>query len=115
MSNFIHSDTWRMLLYLLWAGALQLTGAYFLWSTMRGIKTVPIGIIGAAMMIASALVMGLQPLPFGRTYAGYAGVLALMALLWAWRYTNIRPDVIDVIGCVMVLGGIGIIVLTPRK
>ncbi len=107
-------DTFRGMIYFLWAGALQLTGAYFLWSGMRGDKPIAIGVLGGALVLAAALVMGLQQSSFGRAYAAYAGVLALMALLWGWHYTGIRPDIIDVVGGIMVLGGIGIIILTPR-
>ncbi len=112
--NIFQPDTYRGLIYFMWAGVMQISGAYLVWSSMRNNHSIAMVIVSGAMVIASALVMGLQQTGFVGAYTTYGGMLALMALMWRWHCTCARPDIIELVGGIMVLGGIGILVLTPR-
>jgi small multidrug resistance family-3 protein len=59
--------------------------------------------------------MALQTTSFGKAYAVYGGIFNVMALLWAWKIDNFKPDRYDIIGASVVLICIGIILLVPRK
>jgi small multidrug resistance family-3 protein len=38
-----------------------------------------------------------------------------MALLWAWKADNFKPDKYDIIGALIALVGVCIIIYMPRK
>lgn len=114
MPEMLQTGSFRTLLYFLWAASFQLIGAWYLWNSMRGDRSIAIAVLGCVMVVAGALVMALTQLRFGRAYLAYAGVLAVMAVLWNWYQTRTQPDIIDFVGGIMVLGGIGIMVLVPR-
>ena len=61
------------------------------------------------------IVATLQPYNFGRTYATYGGVFIVMALFWAWKFDNFKPDKYDITGAIIALIGVFIIIYSPRK
>jgi small multidrug resistance family-3 protein len=55
-----------------------------------------------------------QPAHFGRVYAAYGGVFIALSLAWGWTMDGTRPDLPDIVGAIVALGGMAIIMYWPR-
>lgn len=108
-------DAIKSLLCYVLAGLCEIGGGYLVWLWLKEQKPIGYGIIGAIILAIYGYVMTLQPSTFGKAYAVYGGIFIVMALLWAWKIDNFKPDKFDIIGAVVVLIGISIILFIPRK
>ena len=103
-----------ILLFIL-AGFCEIGGGYLVWLWLKEGKPAWYGILGAIILALYGYVMTLQAVSFGKAYAVYGGIFIVMALLWAWKIDNFKPDKYDIIGSLVSLIGIAIILFMPRK
>lgn len=97
------------------AAVLEIGGAWLIWQGVRehrgwlfmGAGVVALGLYG--------FTAALQPdANFGRVLAAYGGVFIAGSLVWAMISDGFRPDVWDVTGALVCLGGVGLIMYAPR-
>ncbi|HEY5884531.1 MAG TPA: YnfA family protein [Pyrinomonadaceae bacterium] len=105
----------KSMLFFVAAGLCEIGGGYLVWLWLREGKSIFYALAGAAVLILYGVIPTLQPANFGRVYAAYGGVFVVLSLLWGWRVDKIVPDKFDVLGGVMALGGVFIIMYTPRS
>jgi small multidrug resistance family-3 protein len=97
------------------AGLAEIGGGYLVWRWLREGSSWPIGVAGAAILIAYGVIPTLQTsADFGRVYAAYGGVFVIMSLLWGWGIDHHRPDTYDWLGTVIVAAGVAVIFFSPR-
>jgi small multidrug resistance family-3 protein len=97
------------------AGLFEIGGGYLVWQWLKADKPFWYGILGGLILVLYGVVATWQTANFGRVYATYGGIFIVMALLWAWKVDNFRPDKYDIIGAVVALIGVCIIIYMPRK
>jgi small multidrug resistance family-3 protein len=105
----------RSFFLFLLAGLCEIGGGYLIWLTIREGKPWWYAVIGALILALYGVVATMQTADFGRAYAAYGGIFIVLALLWAWKVDNFRPDKYDVIGALIALIGACIIIYMPRK
>jgi small multidrug resistance family-3 protein len=97
------------------AGLCEIGGGYLVWLWLKADKPLWYGILGGLTLVLYGVVATWQTANFGRVYATYGGVFIVMALLWAWKVDNFKPDKYDIIGASVALIGVCIIMYMPRK
>lgn len=97
------------------AGFCEIGGGYLVWLWLKEGKPLWYGVLGGFILALYGVVATLQTANFGRVYAAYGGVFIVMALLWAWKVDNFKPDRYDLIGAMIALLGVCIIIYMPRK
>jgi len=102
------------LLYFILAGACEIGGGYLVWLWLREGKGFEVAIAGWVLLCLYGVVPTLQPSHFGRVYAAYSGVFLVLALLWGWAIDGVRPDNYDGLGCILVIGGVIVMMFAPR-
>jgi len=105
----------KSILFYVVAGLCEIGGGYLVWLWVKEGTPAWHGIFGAIILAAYGYVMTLQPSTFGKAYAVYGGIFIVMAILWAWKVDNFKPDKYDVIGAIIILIGVSIILFIPRK
>ncbi|HTB53019.1 MAG TPA: YnfA family protein [Ferruginibacter sp.] len=105
----------RSLLIFILAGLCEIGGGYLIWQWLKNDKPLWYGIMGGIILAAYGIVATWQTAGFGRVYATYGGIFIVLALLWAWKVDNFKPDKYDIIGAVIALIGACIIIYMPRK
>jgi len=72
-------------------------------------------LFGSLVLIAYGFIPCLQPMDeFGRIYAVYGGFFIVLSFLFGWMLDGNRPDVGDMVGCVISLVGVLVIMFWPR-
>ena len=104
---------YTILLFIL-AGIFEIGGGYLVWLWVRENKDISFAILGAIVLFLYGIVPTFQPSHFHRIYATYGGIFVVMSLLWGWVFDKIPPDTYDIIGCIVILTGVGIIFYWPR-
>jgi small multidrug resistance family-3 protein len=107
-------DVARSLVYFILAGLCEIGGGYLVWLWLREGRSFHFALLGWVILMLYGIVPTLQPAHFGRVYAAYSGFFILLSLLWGWQIDRIPPDRFDVIGCAIVLLGVGVIMYFPR-
>lgn len=97
------------------AGLCEIGGGYLVWLWLKEGKPVWYGILGAVILALYGIVATFQTAGFGRVYATYGGIFIIMALVWAWKVDNFKPDKYDIIGALIAVAGACIIIYMPRK
>lgn len=97
------------------AGLCEIGGGYLIWLNLKEGKPWWYAVVGGLILALYGVVATLQTSGFGRVYAAYGGIFIVLALLWAWKVDNFRPDKYDIIGALIALIGAGIIIYMPRK
>ncbi|QEM07796.1 YnfA family protein [Mucilaginibacter rubeus] len=110
MMNYLKS----LFIFIL-AGVFEIGGGYLVWQWLKEGKPIWWGIIGALILALYGVVATWQTANFGRVYAAYGGIFILMALIWAWKVDEFKPDRWDVIGALVAVIGACIIIYMPRK
>jgi small multidrug resistance family-3 protein len=108
-------ENFKAILIFILAGCCEIGGGYLVWVWLKQDKPLWYGIIGAIILALYGYIMTLQSASFGKSYAVYGGIFIVMALLWAWKIDNFKPDKYDLIGAGIALVGIGIILFMPRR
>jgi small multidrug resistance family-3 protein len=96
------------------AGLCEIGGGYLVWLWLKEDKPWWYGIIGGIILALYGVIATWQSAGFGRVYAAYGGIFILMALIWAWRVDDFKPDKYDIIGSVIAVAGACIIIFMPR-
>ncbi|WP_183576186.1 YnfA family protein [Mucilaginibacter sp. X5P1] len=97
------------------AGLCEIGGGYLIWLCLKEDKPWWYAALGAMVLAFYGIVATWQTNNFGRVYATYGGIFIVMALLWAWKVDNFKPDKYDIIGAVIALVGVCVIIYTPRR
>src|SRR5262245_66637606 len=74
------------------AGLCEIGGGWLVWQWLREGRPAGWGLVGAAILVLYGVIPTLQPAPFGRTYATYAGFFIVLSLLWGWALDRSVPD-----------------------
>jgi small multidrug resistance family-3 protein len=96
------------------AGLCEIGGGYLVWQWWRGGAAWAVGVAGAAILALYGIVPTYQTAHFGRVYAAYGGIFVVLSLAWGWAVDRIAPDRFDLIGAALCLGGVAVIMYTPR-
>ncbi|GJP49141.1 hypothetical protein CLOM_g8392 [Closterium sp. NIES-68] len=96
------------------AGLLEIGGGWFVWQWRINGWHWAWCLLGAAILFGYGLVATFQDASFARTYAAYGGIFILLALLWGWAVDRTAPDVWDLVGAAVAVGGACIIMFVPR-
>eukprot|EP00592_Proboscia_alata_P014207 CAMPEP_0194390274 /NCGR_PEP_ID=MMETSP0174-20130528/109026_1 /TAXON_ID=216777 /ORGANISM="Proboscia alata, Strain PI-D3" /LENGTH=326 /DNA_ID=CAMNT_0039183441 /DNA_START=169 /DNA_END=1149 /DNA_ORIENTATION=+ len=101
------------------AGFAEIGGGWLVWKSIREGKPWFWSAFGSIALIIYGFVSTLQPSEaldsFGRVYAVYGGFFIVMAALWGWVMDGDKPDIGDLVGCVIALAGVMTIYFWPRK
>ncbi|MGH3320339.1 MAG: hypothetical protein ACRDN9_09180, partial [Streptosporangiaceae bacterium] len=65
-------------------------------------------------VVADGAIPTLQHATFGRVYAAYGGVFAIMSLLWGWGIDGQRPDLYEWVGAAIIATGVGVLYFAPH-
>ncbi len=96
------------------AGLCEIGGGYLIWLWLRENKSPLYGLIGALILVMYGVVATWQTQDFARVYATYGGFFIAMSLIWAYSVDNYRPDIYDITGAIIALGGVCVIYYAPR-
>lgn len=96
------------------AGLCEIGGGYLVWRWWRDGAPLPLGMVGALVLVLYGIVPTYQPAHFGRVYAAYGGVFVLRSILWGWSIDRIAPDRFDLLGSAICLVGVAVIMYSPR-
>mmetsp|Transcript_5928 Transcript_5928/g.8727 ORF Transcript_5928/g.8727 Transcript_5928/m.8727 type:complete len:142 (-) Transcript_5928:67-492(-) len=110
--------SWSISVFLL-AGVAEIMGGWLIWVAVRGNngdkKPWYFAVIGSLVLIAYGFIPCLQPMDeFGRIYAVYGGFFIVLSFLFGWMLDGNRPDLGDMIGCLISLAGVLVIMFWPR-
>jgi small multidrug resistance family-3 protein len=105
----------KSLLIFILAGLCEIGGGYLIWQWLKEDKPYWYGIVGGIILVAYGVVATWQTANFGRVYATYGGIFIVLALLWAWKVDNFKPDKYDILGAAIALIGACIIIYMPRE
>ncbi len=98
------------------AGLAEIGGGYLIWQWLREGAHWTYGILGALILVVYGVIPTFQTYPsFGRVYAAYGGIFIILALLWGWAIDKRTPDLYDMLGAIICLGGVAIILWAPHK
>jgi len=97
-------------LYIL-AGLAEIGGGWLMWQWLRNGRTLGMGLLGGAILVAYGVIPTLQSEPaFGRVYAAYGGIFIVLSLVWARVVDGWHPDRFDLIGAAIALIGVIVII-----
>jgi small multidrug resistance family-3 protein len=97
-------------LYIL-AGLAEIGGGWLMWQWLRNGRTLGMGLLGGAILVAYGVIPTLQSEPaFGRVYAAYGGIFIVLSLVWARVVDGWHPDRFDLIGAAFALIGVIVII-----
>ncbi|CAI7786898.1 unnamed protein product [Closterium sp. NIES-53] len=107
-------DVLKSLALFVAAGILEISGGWFVWQWRINSWHWAWCFLGAAILFGYGIVATFQDASFARTYAAYGGIFILLALLWGWAVDRTAPDVWDLVGAAVAVGGACIIMFVPR-
>jgi small multidrug resistance family-3 protein len=96
------------------AGLFEIGGGYLVWQWWRNGGHWAVGMIGATVLILYGIVPTYQSAQFGRVYAAYGGWFVVLSILCGWGIDHIPPDRYDILGTLICLGGVTVIMYSPR-
>lgn len=98
------------------AGLAEIGGGWLVWQWVRGGRTWILGLLGAMVLVSYGFIPTFQASPyFGRVYAAYGGMFIVLSLLWGRLFDGFQPDLWDLIGALVCLGGVLLIFFGPRS
>jgi small multidrug resistance family-3 protein len=87
-----------------------------MWQWLREDRPIPVGLIGAAVLITYGVVHTLQSeAEFGRVYVAYGALFIVLAMAWGIAVDGWRPDRWDIAGALITFVGFLVIILGPRN
>lgn len=111
----INMEAIKTFLFFFIAGFCEIGGGYLVWLHIREGKSIWLAIAGIFILFLYAVAATLQPQNFGRVYAAYGGIFIIMSLFWGWKVDGHKPDEYDFFGALIVLIGVCVMFLIPRK
>lgn len=105
----------KSLIVFVTAALFEIGGGYLVWLWLKEDKPWWLGLLGGIVLALYGVVISYQTTSFGRAYAAYGSIFIVLALLWAWKVDNFRPDKYDIIGATIALIGACIIIYMPRN
>lgn len=108
--NFMFSS---IMIFIL-AGLAEIGGCYFVWQWIKAGSSLAYGITGFLLLSLYGIIPTLQDAHFGRVYAAYGGIFVVMSVLWGYGIDGVKPDIWDISGAMIVLGGVGLMMWAPR-
>ena len=109
------ADVARSIALFVAAGLAEIGGGYLVWLWLREHKSFLLALAAIPILFLYGVLPTLQTPHFGRVYAAYGGVFAVMSLLWGWGVDGRRPDTFDVVGAGVVIAGVSLIMWAPRN
>ena len=100
-------------LFLLTAVA-EIAGCYLPHLWLRQGRSAWLLVPAALSLALFSWLLTLHPAATGRVYAAYGGVYVSVALVWLWMVDGVRPQVADLVGVALCLGGMLVIMFAPR-
>lgn len=98
------------------AALAEIAGCFAFWLWLREGRSVLWLAPGIASLILFAWLLTLSPAAHaGRAFAVYGGVYIAASLVWLWLAEGQRPDLWDIAGGAIVLGGAALILWAPRS
>jgi small multidrug resistance family-3 protein len=97
------------------AALAEIAGCFAFWAWWRlGASALWLA-PGMLSLAAFGLLLALTPADHaGRAFAAYGGVYIAASLAWLWAVEGFRPDLWDLAGSAVCLGGAAIILWAPR-
>lgn len=109
------SILYTVMLFVL-AGLAEIGGGWLVWQWLRVGRPLTWGIAGSLLLMVYGVIPTWQPeIHFGRVYAAYGGIFVILSLLWGWRVDGWQPDRFDLVGAAIVMGGVAIMLWSPRS
>lgn len=104
------------LVYYIAAAVAEIFGCYAVWLWWR-LERSPLWLVpGMVSLAAFAWLLAQSPADqAGRAFAIYGGVYIAASLLWLWAVEGSRPDLWDILGAAICLGGAALILWAPRS
>lgn len=97
------------------AGLAEIGGGYLVWQWIKAGSSLAYGITGFFLLLSLyGIIPTLQDAHFGRVYAAYGGIFVVMSVLWGYGIDGVKPDIWDISGAMIVLGGVGLMMWAPR-
>ena len=96
------------------AGLCEIGGGWLVWQFWRESRGWIFGLAGTVALLLYGIVPTYQTAHFGRVYAAYGGAFIALSLMWGWLVDGNQPDVPDVAGAAVAVGGVAIIMYWPR-
>lgn len=98
------------------AGLFEIGGGWLMWQWLREDRVLPVGLLGAAVLIAYGVIHTWQSeAEFGRIYAAYSGMFIVLAMGWGMVLDGWHPDRWDIAGSLIALGGVCLMMFAPRN
>ena len=105
----------RTLLLFVLTACAEIFGCYAAWLWLRKHDSAFWLIPGALSLALFAWLLTLHPSDdAGRVYAAYGGVYVVTALGWLFIVEGRAPKLLDLVGALLCLAGMGVIMFAPR-
>jgi len=94
----------------------EIAGCFAFWAWLRLGKS-PLWLVPGLVSLAlfAFLLTRIDSEAAGRAYAAYGGVYVVGSILWLWLAEGQRPDRFDLAGAMICLGGMAVILFSPRS
>jgi len=94
----------------------EIAGCFAFWAWLRLGKS-PLWLAPGLLSLAlfALLLTRIDSEAAGRAYAAYGGVYVVGSILWLWLAEGQRPDRFDLAGAMICLGGMAVILFSPRS
>jgi len=105
----------NLLIYAL-AALGEIAGCFAFWAWLR-LGRSPLWLAPGLLSLAlfAFLLTRIDSEAAGRAYAAYGGVYVVGSILWLWLAEGQRPDRFDIAGGLICLGGMAVILFSPRS
>lgn len=105
---------WQSAAFFLIAGLAEIGGGYLVWQWLKSGYSLSYGIAGFILLSLYGVIPTFQEANFGRVYAAYGGIFVVMSVLWGYGIDNIKPDLWDITGAIIVIIGVSLMMWAPR-
>ena len=96
------------------AGLAEIGGGYLVWQWIKAGSSLAYGITGFLLLSLYGIIPTLQDTSIEHDYPAYGGIFVVMSVLWGYGIDGVKPDIWDISGAMIVLGGVGLMMWAPR-